>query len=178
MAEATIMGGAQAYLARGMACMGVDVPGEGGGLRLKDLHLPPDTDRVIKAMIDYLETRSDVDTKKIGLQGISMGGYGVPRAASNEPRVAGAFMSSGSYDPGRGLFQYLPSFLEAVRGVVGDRAPWDEPKRRRGIRTREVSLVTLISHGAVNRGDTLVPSAVEFGCPRVPLTRSDVGFYH
>ena len=75
MAEATIMGGAGAYLARGMAYLAVDFPGQGGALRLEDLHLPPDTDRVIKAMIDYLETRNDVDAKKIGLQGISMGGY-------------------------------------------------------------------------------------------------------
>ena len=60
MAEATIMGGA-AYVARGMAYLAVDFPGQGGALRLKDLHLPPDTDRVAKAMIDYLETRPDVD---------------------------------------------------------------------------------------------------------------------
>ena len=121
MAEATIMGGAGAYLTRGMAYLAVDFPGQGGALRLKDLHLPPDTDRVIKAMIDYLQTRNDVDPKKIGLQGISMGGYGVPRAASNEPRVTAAFMSSGSYDLGRDLFDYLPSIQERVRWIVGAR---------------------------------------------------------
>src|SRR5437879_11620853 len=43
MAEATIMGMAGAYLARGMAFMAVDFPGQGGALRLKDLHLPPET---------------------------------------------------------------------------------------------------------------------------------------
>ncbi len=131
MAEATIMGGAGAYLARGMAYLAVDFPGQGGALRLKDLHLPPDTDRVIKAMIDYLETRNDVDTKKIGLQGISMGGYGVPRAASNEPRVAAAFMSSGSYDLGRDLFDYLPSIQERVRWIVGGRDLADARKMLR-----------------------------------------------
>lgn len=131
MAEATIMGGAGAYLARGMAYLAVDFPGQGGALRLKDLHLPPDTDRVIKAMIDYLETRSDVDAKKIGLQGISMGGYGVPRAASNEPRVAAAFMSSGSYDLGRDLFDYLPSIQERVRWIVGGRDLADARKMLR-----------------------------------------------
>jgi dienelactone hydrolase len=131
MAEATIMGGAGAYLARGMAYLAVDFPGQGGALRLKDLHLPPDTDRVIKAMIDYLETRNDVDAKKIGLQGISMGGYGVPRAASNEPRVAAACMSSGSYDLGRDLFDYLPSIQERVRWIVGGRDLADARKMLR-----------------------------------------------
>ena len=131
MAEATIMGGAGAYLARGMAYLAVDFPGQGGALRLKDLHLPPDTDRVIKAMIDYLESRSDVDAKKIGLQGISMGGYGVPRAASNEPRVAAACMSSGSYDLGRDLFDYLPSIQERVRWIIGGRDLADARKMLR-----------------------------------------------
>jgi len=76
MMEATIQGGA-AYVARGMAYLAVDFPGQGGALRLKDLHLPPDTERVAKAMIDYLETRQDVDASRIGMQGISMGGYDV-----------------------------------------------------------------------------------------------------
>jgi dienelactone hydrolase len=131
MAEATIMGGAQAYLARGMAYMAVDFPGQGGALRLKDLHLPADTDRVVKAMIDYLQTRTDVDTKKIGMQGISMGGYGVPRAASNEPRIAAAFMSSGSYDLGKDLFDYLPSIQERVRWIIGARDLADARKMLR-----------------------------------------------
>src|SRR5665213_4128716 len=81
MAEATILGGG-AYVARGMAYLALDFPGQGGALRLKDLHLPPDTERIAKAMIDYLETRPDVDPKKIGMTAISMGGFGVPRAAS------------------------------------------------------------------------------------------------
>ncbi|PYU24070.1 MAG: hypothetical protein DMG32_14825 [Acidobacteria bacterium] len=131
MAEATIMGMAGAYLARGMAYMAVDFPGQGGALRLKDLHLPPDTDRVVKAMIDYLDTRPDVDTKKIGMQGISMGGYGVPRAASNEPRIAAAFMSSGSYDLGKDLFDYLPSIQERVRWIIGARDLADARKMLR-----------------------------------------------
>ena len=60
-------------------------------------------------MIDYLETRPDVDAKRVAMQGISMGGYGVPRAASGEKRLKAALMSSGSYDLGKDLFDYLPS---------------------------------------------------------------------
>jgi hypothetical protein len=83
MCEATILN-AGGYAALGMACLAVDFPGQAGSLRLKNPHLPPDTERVAKAMIDYLETRPDVDPNRIGMQGISMGGYGVPRAASGE----------------------------------------------------------------------------------------------
>ena len=118
MAEATIMGGG-AYAARGMAYLAVDFPGQGGALRLKDLHLPPDTERVAKAMIDYLETRTDVDATRVGMQGISMGGYGVPRAASGEKRIKAAFMSSGSYDLKSDLFEYFPPIQERMRWIIG-----------------------------------------------------------
>src|SRR3984893_19060607 len=118
MAEATILG-AGAYAARGMAYLAVDFPGQGGALRLKDLHLPPDTERIAKAMIDYLETRPDVDAARVGMQGISMGGYGVPRAASGEKRIKAAFMSSGSYDLKSDLFEYYPPIQERVRWIIG-----------------------------------------------------------
>ncbi len=128
MAEATIMGGA-AYVARGMAYLAVDFPGQGGALRLKDLHLPPDTDRVAKAMIDYLETRPDVDATKVGMQGISMGGYGVPRAAAGESRIRAAFMSSGSYDLRNDLFDYYPPIQERVRWIIGAKDLTDAHKK-------------------------------------------------
>jgi dienelactone hydrolase len=118
MMEATINGGG-AYVARGMAYLAVDFPGQGGALRLKELHLPPDTERVAKAMIDYLETRPDVDATKVGMQGISMGGYGVPRAASGEKRIKAGFMSSGSFSLLSDLFDYYPPIQERVRWIVG-----------------------------------------------------------
>ena len=128
MAEATIMN-AGGYLARGMAYLAVDFPGQGGAMRLHDLHLPPDTDRIAKAMIDYLETRADVDGARIGMQGISMGGYGVPRAASVEKRIKAAFMSSGSYDLKSDLFEYYPPIQERVRWIVGARDLADARKK-------------------------------------------------
>jgi len=128
MAEATILNGG-AYVNRGMAYLVVDFPGQGGAMRLKDLHLPPDTDRIAKALIDYLETRPDVDATRIGMQGISMGGYGVPRAASGEKRIKAAFMSSGSYDLKSDLFEYYPPIQERVRWIVGARDLADARKK-------------------------------------------------
>src|SRR6202165_4149075 len=128
MAEATILN-AGAYLSRGMAYLAVDFPGQGGAMRLHDLHLPPDTDRVAKAMIDYLETRADVDATRVGMQGISMGGYGVPRAASGEKRIKAAFMSSGSYDLKSDLFEYYPPIQERVRWIIGAKDLADARKK-------------------------------------------------
>ena len=131
MAENTIMGGAGAYVARGMAYLAVDFPGQGGALRLLDLHLPPDTDRVLKAMIDYLATRPDVDVTRVGVQAISMGGYGVPRAASSEKRISAVWMSSGSYDLGADLFDYFPPIQERVRWIIGAKDLTDARKQLR-----------------------------------------------
>jgi len=128
MAEATILN-ATSYVTRGMAYLALDFPGQGGALRLKDLHLPPDTERILKAMIDYLVTRPDVDANRIGVAGISMGGYGTPRAAAGESRIAAALMSSGSFDLGHDLFDYYPPIQERVRWIIGARDLADARKK-------------------------------------------------
>jgi dienelactone hydrolase len=128
MAEATIQNGG-GYVARGMAYFAMDFPGQGGALRLKDLHLPPDTERIAKAVIDYLEKRPDVDANRIGMQAISMGGYGTPRAASGEPRIKAALMSSGSYCLQQDIFDYYPPIQERVRWIIGAKDLADARKK-------------------------------------------------
>jgi dienelactone hydrolase len=128
MAENTIQNGG-AYGARGMAYFAMDFPGQGGALRLKDLHLPPDTERIAKAVIDYLETRPDVDANRIGMQAISMGGYGVPRAASGDQRIKAALMSSGSFCLQQDIFDYYPPIQERVRWIIGARDLSDARKK-------------------------------------------------
>jgi len=118
MAENTILvnGG---YVARGMAYLAVDLPGQGAAKRLRQLYLPPDTERLIADVIDYLETRPDVDAERIGLQTVSMGGYIGPRAASGEPRVKAVWTSMGSHDLLRDLFEYYPPIQDRVRWIIG-----------------------------------------------------------
>ena len=47
-----------------------------------------DSERWASKVVDYLETRSDVDHKRIGMAGISLGGYYAPRAVAFEARFA------------------------------------------------------------------------------------------
>jgi len=72
---------------RGIALLIVDHPGVGGALRLHNLPLTPFTEGVAGACVDYLEGRTDVDPERIGIVGISLGGYYAPRAAAFEKRL-------------------------------------------------------------------------------------------
>jgi dipeptidyl aminopeptidase/acylaminoacyl peptidase len=71
---------------RGLATLIVDIPGTGESIRFRGMPARYDTNVVGTAVIDYLETRSDVDKERIGIMGISLGGYYSPRAAAFEPR--------------------------------------------------------------------------------------------
>lgn len=73
---------------RGISVLMVDQPGVGEALRLRGLTAIPDSERWAGAAVDYLETRRDVDGKKIGMIGWSLGGYFSPRAACYERRFA------------------------------------------------------------------------------------------
>jgi pimeloyl-ACP methyl ester carboxylesterase len=72
---------------RGISCLVVDTPGTGEPLRLRNVPSRPDYEVPTAAIVDYLEKRSDVDSSRIGLLGISLGGYYAPRGAALEPRI-------------------------------------------------------------------------------------------
>jgi alpha-beta hydrolase superfamily lysophospholipase len=72
---------------RGISCLVVDTPGTGEPLRLRGVPSRPDYEVPTSAIVDYLETRSDVDKDRIGLLGISLGGYYAPRGAAFEHRI-------------------------------------------------------------------------------------------
>jgi dienelactone hydrolase len=112
-------GGAGQYVRRGMSFIDVDGPGHGGTLRDKKLYAPPDSERVAKAVIDYLITRSDVDSERIGLHGSSMGGYSGPRSATVEKRIKAVAVWSGAYNLVDDIFDYYPPIQDRLRWLMG-----------------------------------------------------------
>src|SRR5262245_40773850 len=74
-----------AFVRRGMATLAIDGPGQGEtAVRL------PITNRwgaVIGAVIDVLESRSDVDSSNVAVVGQSLGALYAPLAAAFEPRI-------------------------------------------------------------------------------------------
>jgi dienelactone hydrolase len=74
------------FAKRGVSCLMVDQPGVGEALRFGGLHAIAESERWAAAALDYLETRKDVDGKRVGMMGWSLGGYYAPRAAAFEKR--------------------------------------------------------------------------------------------
>jgi dienelactone hydrolase len=88
------------FLHRGISCLIMDTPGVGEPLRLRNVPSRPDYEVPTAAIIDYLEGRADVDAARIGILGISLGGYYAPRAAAFEPRIKACVAWGGIWDYG------------------------------------------------------------------------------
>jgi hypothetical protein len=114
-------GGAGQYTRRGMHFIDVDGPGHGGSLRYHKLYAPADSERVAKAVINYLVSRTDVDAARIGLHGSSMGGYSGPRCATVEKRIKAVAVWSGAYNLVDDIFDYYPPIQDRLRWLMGAR---------------------------------------------------------
>jgi 2,6-dihydroxypseudooxynicotine hydrolase len=86
------------FLARGMATLIFDGPGQGEGQY--DFAIRGDYEVPVKAVIDYVETRGDLDTSRIGMWGVSLGGYYAPRAAAFEKRIKACIALGGPFNWG------------------------------------------------------------------------------
>jgi len=73
------------FLRRGVATLAFDGPGQGEAEY--DLPIEPEYEKPVAAVIDWIEGRADLDPGRVGLWGVSLGGYYAPRAAAFEPRV-------------------------------------------------------------------------------------------
>lgn len=112
---------------RGIASLVVDQPGTGDALRLRNLTARYDTEHWASKIVDYLETREDVDPKRIGCEGVSLGGYYCPRAVAFEPRFAMGVIWGANHDwrdvqkrrkAAEGNFP-VPHYWSHVRWVFG-----------------------------------------------------------
>jgi dienelactone hydrolase len=82
-------------LARGLATLAFDGPGQGEAEY--ELPIRGDYEVAVKAVVDYIETRKDIDSARIAVMGISLGGYYAPRAAAFEKRIKACVSLSGPY---------------------------------------------------------------------------------
>jgi dienelactone hydrolase len=90
--------GGAAAIERGYNALIFEGPGQGSTLFEREIPFRPDWEKVITPIVDYLHTRSDVDTKRIAMTGWSFTGELVIRAAAFEKRIAAICADPGSVD--------------------------------------------------------------------------------
>ena len=91
--------GLPAWLAqRGVSSLIVDQPGTGEALRLHGLTARFDAEHWASRIVDWLEAQPEVDARRIGMEGVSLGGYFCPRAVAFEPRFAAGVCWGANHD--------------------------------------------------------------------------------
>ena len=115
------------FLARGMATLSLDGPGQGEtGFALR---IRPDYEVAVAAILDALEDRDDLDLRRVAAVGVSMGGYYAPRAGAFEPRLKAVAGVSGPYDMGAN-WDGLPPLTRATLAHHTGAADDDEARAK------------------------------------------------
>ena len=83
------------FLERGLATFAFDGPGQGEAEY--DFAIRGDYEVPVRAVVDCLSARRDVGADRIGIWGVSLGGYYAPRAAAFEKRIKACIGLSGPY---------------------------------------------------------------------------------
>ncbi len=112
----------EVFLKRGLATFSLDGPGQGETGYIT--HIRPDYEVAVAAALDSLSTRNDLDLKRVGAVGVSLGGYYAPRAAAYEPRIKAVVPIGGSYNFGE-CWDQLPSLTRETfqyHSGAGDQA--------------------------------------------------------
>ena len=146
------------FLARGMAVLAFDGPGQGEAEY--EIPICGDYERAAKAVCDWLEKRDDVDRAKVGIWGVSLGGYYAPRAAAYEKRVQACIALSGPYEWER-IWDALPELTRETFRVRSHSLDQNEAKRKaRELTMREAaSRITCPIFIVTGRQDRLVPAS-------------------
>jgi 2,6-dihydroxypseudooxynicotine hydrolase len=112
----------EVFLARGLATLSLDGPGQGeggyGGAAMR-----ADYEAAVGGTLNSLEGRDDLDLARVGLIGVSLGGYYVARAAAYEPRVRAVVSLGGPFDVAECWEGLPPMTREKARFHLGGGDP-------------------------------------------------------
>ena len=157
---------AESLIARGISVLCVDQPGTGEALRLKGLTGVHDSERWASRAVDWLESRPEIDAARIGMFGLSLGGYFAPRAAACEKRFALCAVLGANHDWGelqrrrrqREGETPVPHYWDHVMWVFGKPdidtfMKWAPAMCLDGV-VEQIRVPFLVTHGA---GDRQIP---------------------
>ncbi len=137
---------------RGMATLAFDGPAQGENA---DLALRPDYEGAVSAVVDYLAGEPRVDSARVGVLGVSLGGYYAPRSLAAEPRIRAGVGVCGPYDLAE-IWSDLPVLTRQGMCVSFQVASEEEGAHKAcavSLRGRMAGLERplLIVHGALDR---------------------------
>lgn len=114
------------FLARGIATLVFDGPGQGEAEY--DFPIRGNYETATSAVIDFIETRDDVDASRLGMWGVSLGGYYAPRSAAHDKRIKACIALSGPYDWGE-AWDRLPGLTREAFRVRSHSASVDDARK-------------------------------------------------
>lgn len=104
---------------RGYNVLFVDLPGQ-GGTPFDGLFFRMDSEVPIKAVVDYVLSRPEVDPERLALYGISAGGYMVSRAVVFEKRIKACIANAPIINLHRFATAEIPSILQKAPEFVSN----------------------------------------------------------
>jgi dienelactone hydrolase len=141
------------FLSRGIATLSVDGPGQGEAEY--DLAIRADWEVPGAAIIDFACALPDIDQGRIGIWGVSLGGYYAARVASGDERIRACIALSGPYRLGDAWDQ-MPELSRAAFTVRSKSGSDAEAKRRAAAlsmagRAERITAPLLIVAGKLDR---------------------------
>jgi dienelactone hydrolase len=160
--EMQYLRGTPELVKRGISYLLVDGPGQGEMIRFRNMHLRHDFEIAGSAAFDYLATRSDVDTDRVGILAMSLGGYYAPRIAAMDPRYKACIAWGAIWDYHATWVKRLERIKQAALPVPADHLLWacgvenydDALKKIEGFKldgvAQKVTCPFLLMHGAAD----------------------------
>ena len=133
-----------AALERGFNVVTFEGPGQPTVVRQQQLGFRHDWEQVVTPVVDHCETVPEIDASRLGLIGVSFGGYLAPRAAAFEPRIGAVVTIDGLFDAHASVMNLLSPELQSLLDA-------DEAERfnavMRAAMQRDIGLRWYIEHG-------------------------------
>ncbi len=107
------LGGSEAA-ARGFTVVTFSGPGQAEMLYERKIPFRPEFETVIGPVIDFVESRDDLDAEWLAIMGRSFGGYLAPRAASKDERIRALTADPAQFDMGSVFRASMPEQLVAL----------------------------------------------------------------
>ena len=148
----------ESFLSRGMATLAIDGPGQGEAEY--EIPICGDYERAARAVADWIEKRDDLDSEKMAIWGVSLGGYYAPRAAAYEKRFKACIALSGPFDWAQ-IWDGLPELTRETFRARSHSKNQEEAKQRAAALTLKGAAknITCPIFIVAGRQDRLVPAS-------------------